>query len=169
MVGALVVTAAIAGGVGYQWARWSFEPKLIQVTETACGVPPATTAFAIPLEGVLRSLGNLPMAVGPLDIPAGGGLVTLRFDPTVDGRGREVRMIEDVVHLPTGYGRNAQIPDHITLTCRDGAIASVRYRNDGRGSATFNVLREQAAAMMSDASEPSGDAAEDAAPVTMSD
>lgn len=168
-VGALVVAAAIAGGVGYQWARWTYQPKLIQVTETACGIPPATAAFAIPLEGAMQSIGGLPIAVGPIEIPEGGGLITLQFDPTVDGQAREVQMIEGIVYLPTAYGRNAQIPDQITITCRDGAIASVRYRNDRRGGATFNVLREQAAAMVSDASEPAGEAADQAEPATMPD
>jgi hypothetical protein len=169
MVSAVVAAVAVAGAVGYQGARWAHAPKLLEVAEAACGVPPATAAFAFPLEGALRSSGSLPIAVGPIDMPGGGGLITLRFDPTVDGGARDVRMIEDVIYLPTGYGRDAQIPDRITITCRDGGIASVRYRNDRRGGATFNVLREQAAAMISDASEPSGDAAEDAAPVTMSD
>lgn len=167
-VGALVVAAAVAGGIGYQWARWTYQPKLIQVTESACGIPPATAAFAIPLQGAMQTIG-LPIAVGPIDVPGGGGFITLRFDPTVDGRAREVQMIEDTVYLPTAYGHNAQVPDQITITCRDGAIASVRYRNDRRGSATFNVLREQAAAMVSDAPAPAPNAADPAESATMPD
>lgn len=141
---ALLATAAIAGTAGYQWARATYQPKLIQIAGTACGIPAETATFAFPLEGALHSIGSVPIAVGPVDLPDGGGPITLRFDPSVDGQSREITMVEDVVHLPTAYGRNARVPEQITITCRDGAIASVRYRADRQASATFKVLHEQA-------------------------
>lgn len=149
-LGTTLAAAAVAGGAGYLWAQWSYQPKLVEVQQTACGIPPSTASFAVPLEAALRSGGELPIAVGPIDIPDGGGFVVLRFDPAVDGRGRDVRMIDELLVLPTAYGRDATLPERITVTCRDGAIASVRYQSGRRGGSIFSVLHERAAAMAGD-------------------
>ena len=157
----LVYAAAavlVAGFAGYTWAKWTHEPPLVEITRTACGVPTTTASFRLPLQTALEAGQNAPLALGPVDMPDGGGLITLRFDPSVDGRGREVRMLDDVLYLPTAFGRGAELPQRITITCRDGMPASIRYQGDRRNAMTYTVLREQTAAVV--ASEPAEVAAD---------
>lgn len=154
LAGYSAAAVVIGGAVGYYWSQSVHEPKIVQVTRTACGVPAGSGSFGVPLQTVLASSPQLPFGIGPFEAPDGGGLVRLVFDPDVDGRGREVRMVDGTLLLPTGFGRDNQMPQRITITCRDGAIASVRYQRDRRASATFNVLREEATAMAPIQAEP---------------
>ena len=146
-LGACAAVAVLAaGGIGYWWAQSTYEPRIVEVSNTACGVPTATARFGVPLQTAVASMGNLPFGVGPVELPQGGGLVSLTFDPATDGKGREVRMVGNNLYLPTAFGRNNQIPERITISCRDGAVGIVRYQGGSRTSSTFNVIREEATA-----------------------
>lgn len=145
--GIAVAAVVVGGAVGYYWSQSVHEPEIVEVVRTACGVPAASASFGVPLQTALQSGKKLPFGVGPFETADSGGLVRLVFDPAVDGRGREVRMIDGTLHLPTAFGRDSQTPERITITCRDGTIASVRYQRDRRSSTTFNVLREERTAM----------------------
>ena len=152
------VAALLSGAGGYYWARSVHKPALVEVSRTACGLPLATTSLKVPLETALAASGNLGFGLGPLEIPDGGGVISLRFDPAIDVGSREVRLVDDVLHLPTGFGRDKRSPTRITISCRNGAIASVRYQGDRRTSTSFNVVREQTAAIIPDQPELLGTA-----------
>ncbi len=145
--GIAVAAVVVGGAAGYYWSQSVHEPEIVEVVRTACGVPAASASFGVPLRTAMESGKRLPFGVGPFETADSGGLVRLVFDPAVDGRGREVRMVDGTLHLPTAFGRDNQTPERITITCRDGAIASVRYQRDRRSSTTFNVLREEVTAM----------------------
>ena len=144
--GYAAVAVLVAGGIGYWWAQSTYQPRIVEVSNTACGVPTATARFGVPLQTAMASMGSVPFGVGPVELPQGGGLVNLTFDPAADGKGREVRMVGNSLHLPTAFGRNNQIPERITISCRDGAVGTVRYQGGNRTSTTFNVIREAATA-----------------------
>lgn len=148
--------ALLSGAGGYYWARSVHKPALVEVSRTACGLPLATTSLKVPLETTLAVSGNLGFGLGPLEVPDGGGVISLRFDPAIDGGNREVRLVDDVLHLPTGFGRDKQSPTRISISCRNGAIASVRYQGNRRASTSFSVVREQTAAMAPEQPEPIG-------------
>ncbi|HET6519369.1 MAG TPA: hypothetical protein VFG47_06055 [Geminicoccaceae bacterium] len=144
--GYAAVAVLVAGGIGYWWAQSTYQPRIVEVSKTACGVPTATARFGVPLQTAMTSMGNLPFGVGPVELPQGGGLVNLTFDPATDGKGREVKMVGNNLYLPTAFGRNDQLPERITISCRDGAVGTVRYQGGNRTSSTFNVVREAATA-----------------------
>jgi hypothetical protein len=137
----LALGVVVAGAAGYASAWAVHRPGIVEVSSTACGVPPSTASFGVPLQMVMRADGNLPFSLGPVEL-ARMGLISLRFDPTVAGQGREVRIVGDILHLPTAFGLHQVAPRRIMLNCRDGVIGSVRYQGDGRDSATFHVVRE---------------------------
>lgn len=145
---AAVVAVAIAAGAGYWWSARVHSPPMVQVASTTCGVPAATARFDLPLQTAVQAVGDRSIVIGPVDMPQGGGLVSLRFDRSVDGRGREVTLRDGILHLPVAFGRDNDMPERITLTCRDSRINSVRYQSARRTGSTFNVVHEEAAAMV---------------------
>jgi len=142
-----VLAAAVAGGAGYWWSARLHAPPMVEIASTTCGVPPATARFDLPLETAVQAIGDRSFVIGPIEMPQGGGIVHLRFDRTVDGKGREVKMLGDTVSLPVVFGRGDAVPERITLTCRDGTLSTVRYQAGRRGGTTFTVVAEEAAAM----------------------
>ena len=146
LAGYAALAVVVAGVGGYAWARSVHKPAIVEVSQTACGVPATTAAFGVPLQTALRSGGGVPFGLGPIEVPQGGGPIRLTFDPAADGKGREVRMVDGALHLPIAFGRDNRAPERITLTCRDGALASVRYQGRDRRGSTFNVIREEATA-----------------------
>jgi len=138
--------ALLAGAGGYYGGKSAHEPPLVEISRTACGLPPTTTRLKVPLETALAAAGNLRIGIGPIALVRGGGTIDVRFDPELDGSAPEVRMIDDVLHLPAVFGREKRSPARITIGCRDGVVATVRYQGDRRGSMSFNVVRERAAA-----------------------
>lgn len=149
------LAAVLAGGIGYWWSASVHEPELVEVTSTACGVAPATARFDVPLQTAVQAIGQRSFIIGPVDMPQAGGILHLRFDGAVDGKGREVRLVDGTLHLPTTFGRDNLMPERVTLTCRDGAISSVRYQADRRSGTTFTIVHEETAAL-APAPEPAG-------------
>ena len=143
----VILAAAIAAGGGYAWARTVHMPQIVDIGTTACGLPPSSPQFGVPLEAVLRVGGGLPFGVGPVDVPDGGGPISLRFEPSLDGQADEVELVGDTLVLPTNFGREQRLPRRITIHCRDGEVGSVRYLGDGQASTTFNVVRRKATAL----------------------
>ncbi len=137
----LTLTIAVAFGGGYAWARMVSQPEIVEIGSIACGVPPLTASFGVPLQAVLAAVGDLPFGVGPVDVPEGGGRVYLLFDPTADGKRRDVRLVDATLHLPTLFGQDEVAPKQITINCRDGLLGSVRYQGTDRETATFSVVR----------------------------
>ena len=141
LVGCLTLAIAVAFGGGYAWARMVSQPELVEIGSIACGVPPLTPSFGVPLQAVLAAIGDLPFGVGPVEVPEGGGRVYLLFDPTADGKRRDVQLVDATLHLPTLFGQDEVTPKQITLNCREGVLGSVRYQGADRESATFSVVR----------------------------
>jgi hypothetical protein len=141
LAGYLAVAAVLAAGGGYAWARTVHMPQIVDIGSTACGLPESSPSFGVPLEAVIRVSGGVPFSVGPVAVPEGGGPLSLRFDPELDGLAEEVRLEGTTLHLPTSFGDDRQLPQRITLHCREGDIGSVRYHSNGRASAVFKVLR----------------------------
>jgi hypothetical protein len=146
VAGYVMLAAVLAAGGGYAWARKVHMPRIVEIGSTACGVPESSPSFGMPLEAVMRVAGGRAFGLGPVDIPAGGGPVRLRFEPTLDGEGGEVRLAGTILYLPTSFGQERQLPRRITLHCRDGAIGSVRYQGKGGASMVFQVARGAARA-----------------------
>jgi hypothetical protein len=146
-VGVLILAVAIAAGGGYAFARTMHMPQIVDIGTTACGLPPASPQFGVPLEAVLRVGGGLPFGVGPVEVPDGGGPISLRFVPALDGQAAEVELVGDTLVLPTTFGPEQRRPRRITIHCRDGAVGSVRYLGDGRTSTTYSVVRRKATAL----------------------
>ena len=141
LAGYVLLAAALAAGGGYAGARTVHMPQIVEVGSTACGVPESSPRFGVPLEAVMRASGGLPFGVGPVAVPAGGGPVSLRFEPELDGRADKVRLEGAILHLPTSFGHDRQLPRRITLHCREGAIGSVRYQGGGQAGTVFHVTR----------------------------
>ncbi|WP_162913352.1 hypothetical protein [Rhodospirillaceae bacterium SYSU D60014] len=138
---AIVSLCSIASGAaGYLYGVRSTEPHLTVVTTTACGVPASTSSFAIPMQLLTATIPARPVTIGPVEVPGVVNSVSLRFDPTIDGRSTEVRQVENTIHLPLIFGRAAAHPNRIRLICRDGRVATVRYRLDVREQTTFRVI-----------------------------
>jgi hypothetical protein len=78
------------------------------------------------------------------------------FDPAADGKRREVRLIDDTLHLPTVFGQDEVPPTRITMNCRNGVLGSVRYQGADRESTTFGILRTTEAAPTGGRSERAG-------------
>ncbi len=146
LAGCLALAVAVAFGSGYAWARIASQPEIVEIGSIACGVPPLTASFGVPLQAVRAAVGDLPFGVGPVEVPEGGGRVYLLFDPSADGKRRDVRLVDATLHLPTLFGQDEVAPSRITMNCRDGALGSVRYQGTGRESATFSVVRATDAA-----------------------
>jgi hypothetical protein len=143
LAGYLAAAAALAAGGGYAWARTVHMPQIVDISSTACGVPETSSSFGLPLEAVLRVSGGVPFSVGPVEVPEGGGPVSLRFEPELDGLAEEVRLEGAILHLPTHFGADRQLPQRITLHCREGGLGAVRYQSNGHASTLFKVLRSK--------------------------
>lgn len=145
-LGAGVLAAvAVVGAGSYWYAASAFSPPIVTISQTACGVPATTASFGVPLATVAQSAPRVPVSFGPIEAPQAGGAVNLKFDAGVDGRAREVTMLGDTLLLPVNFGRDDAYPERITITCRDGAVATVRYQGSSRAGATFNVVHQQLA------------------------
>jgi hypothetical protein len=136
----IVVGAVVVAGASYWYGSSSAAPKMVAVSQTGCGT--AAASFGVPLETIKRGAPKPAASFGPMEIPA-ASLVRLHFDPAADGKGREVKLIGDVLHLPVTYGAAGNVPERIRVTCRDGAIATIRYEGGKRASATFQVLHQE--------------------------
>ena len=137
----IITLCSVAGGMaGYFIAARSTEPHLTLVTATACGVPASARGFAMPMQLLAASIPTLPVTVGPIEIPGIGRAISLRFDPTVDGRNTEVVHADGMIHLPLRFGHTATHPSRITLVCRNGRVATVQYALGTRERATFHVV-----------------------------
>jgi hypothetical protein len=146
-IGAVILATVIAAGGGYAGARTLHMPQIVDIGTTACGLPPSSPEFGLPLEAVLRVGGGLPFGVGPVEVPDGGGPISLRFEPALDGQAGEVELAGDILVLPTTFGRERRVPRRIIIHCRDGAVGSVRYMGDGHANTTFNVVRRRTTAL----------------------
>jgi len=151
----LALAGALAAGGGYAWARTVHMPQIVEIGSTACGVPESSSRFGVPLAAVMRVGGGLPFGIGPVEVPEGGGPVRLRFEPTLRAEGDEVRLAGAILHLPTSFGPDGELPRRITLHCRDGAIGSVRYHGAGGASTVLQVVRSKAGACDRAAALPS--------------
>ena len=147
LAGYLALAAALAGGGGFAWARTLHMPEIVDIGSTACGVPEFSPRFGVPLEAVMRVSGGLPFSVGPIEVPDGGGPLSLRFEPALDGEAETVHLKGTVLHLPTSFGPAHQLPRRITLHCREGAIGSVRYQGGDSAGTVFQVQRNLASAL----------------------
>ena len=136
----IVVGAVVVAGGSYWYGSSSAAPKMVAVTQTGCGA--AAASFGVPLESIKRGAPTLAASFGPMEIPA-ASQVRLHFDPAADGKGREVKLIGDVLHLPVTYGAAGNVPERIRMTCRDGAIATIRYEAGKRGAATYSVVYQE--------------------------
>jgi hypothetical protein len=136
----IVIGAVVVAGGSYWYGSSSAAPKMVAVSQTGCGV--AAASFGVPLETIKRGAPTLAASFGPMEIPA-ASQVRLHFDPAADGTGREVKLIGDVLHLPVTYGAAGNVPERIRMTCRDGAIATIRYEGGKRASATFQVVHQE--------------------------
>ena len=141
LAGYLMLALGVAIGGGYGWARTVHMPRLVEIGSTACGLPVAGARFGVPLQAMLEAAGGLPFAIGPVEAPEGGGPITLRFEPSVDGAAHRVRLVGDALYLPTVFGEAHSEPRRITIHCREGVVGSVRYQGAGRESLTFEVSR----------------------------
>ena len=139
-VSLIVVGAVVVAGGSYWYGSSSAAPKMVAVSQTGCGA--AAASFGVPLETIKRGAPTLAASFGPMEIPA-ASQVRLHFDPAADGKGREVKLIGDVLHLPVSYGNANNVPERIRMTCRDGAIATIRYEGGKRASATFQVVHQE--------------------------
>jgi hypothetical protein len=139
LAGYLMLALGVAVGGGYGWARTVHMPQIVEIGSTACGLPIAGARFDVPLQAMLEAAGGLSFAIGPVEVPDGGGPITLRFEPSVDGAAHQARLSGDILYLPTGFGRANSPPRRITIHCRQGVVGSVRYHGAGREGATFDV------------------------------
>jgi hypothetical protein len=155
LAGYLALVIGVAVGGGYGWARTVHMPQIVEIGSTACGVPTSSARFGVPLQTILQATGGLSFGLGPVELPAGSGAISLRFDPSIDGQAGELRLIDGVLYLPIAFGPDRRRPRQITLHCRDSLIGSVRYQGDGRENATFSVVRAAAAASIRGSSDPS--------------
>jgi hypothetical protein len=83
----------------------------------------------------------VPLLIGPVKVNS-RKTVLLRFDPALDGTGDTVVKRGDVLHLPRTIGDDPSPPEEIRLTCRNGALAAVRYRLDDTAASFAVVYRD---------------------------
>lgn len=140
-IGGAAVGAIVLAIGGYFYGTTSATPELVTVSNLGCGSPAGSANFDVPLITVTTGAPTMSVSYGVLDLPATNKAVRLTFDRAVDGKGNEVALIGDTLHLPLTFGRNDATPTTIRISCRDGAITSVRYQRD-RANATFNVVRQ---------------------------
>lgn len=133
--------ALLATGAGsYYAAAERYRPEIVQVSSTGCGVPATLAGFGVPMRTIAAEASTIPVRFGPFAVPDAGGVVHLTFDPAVDGNGREVRMTDGDIVLPVTFGRDGRYPERIVATCRDGAIATIRYVEGRRNGKSFTVV-----------------------------
>lgn len=135
----------VAGGLLYYVAHAQAKPKLVTISMTACGVPATAATFRVPVDTLQKTAPNVPIRMGPLELPGAGGHFHLTFDPSADGRGDEVTMVGDTVHLPITFGRQAWVPKEVILSCRDGSLDVVRYQRSGSKTKRFTVAQAEPA------------------------
>lgn len=141
IVASLAVIAA--GGLVYYVAHAQAKPKLVTIGMTACGVPATAATFRVPVDTLQKTAPNVPVRMGPLELPGAGGDFHLTFDPGADGRADEITMVGDTVHLPLTFGRQAWVPKEVTLTCRDGGLDVVRYQRTSSQTKRFKVAQQE--------------------------
>ncbi len=140
-LGAGAVAAIILVGLGAHWYGASTnKPQIVPVVQAGAGIP-SGSGFGVPLTTLTQAAPGVAVSFGPLEGPATSGAVKLRFDHTVDVQNREVHLINGELQLPVRFGRDNEVPQRITLTYRDGNLATVRY-NGKSGGVTFNVRQE---------------------------
>jgi hypothetical protein len=147
-IGIALAAAVVVGAGSYWWAARAHTPPIVAISQTACGIPAVSASFGVPLATLRESAPRIGVSFGPIEAPQAGGPLRLMFDPAADGRGREVKLIGETLHLPVAFGRDDARPERITITCRDGQLANVRYQAGTRSSATFNVVREDIARLL---------------------
>jgi hypothetical protein len=138
--GAAAAAIVIAFGA-YSYAAWSTAPEVVRISNVGCGTQAGGGAFGVPLQMVKLAAPALAVSYGPVELPATGSAVRIAFDPSVDGSGREVHLVDDTLRLPTTFGRDVT-PERVRITCRDGQIQTVRFERQ-RQNSTFNVVRQQ--------------------------
>jgi hypothetical protein len=142
-MGAAAVAGAVVLGVGgYTAGSWMTTPELVAVSSSGCGSIGTAGSFGLPLRTVGSAAPAVGVSFGPVDYPSGGGEIRLAFDRQVEGTGREVVLVGDTLRLPMTFGRDNVSPERISVTCRNGEIATVRY-NRGRSGTTFTVVRQE--------------------------
>lgn len=141
-IGGAAVGAVVLAVGGYFYGTSSASPELVAVSSVGCGATAGTGNFDVPLITVTTGAPTMTVSYGLLDLPSASKAVRLSFDRNVDGKGNEVALIGDTLHLPLTFGRNDATPTSIRISCRDSAINSVRFQRD-RANATFNVVRQE--------------------------
>jgi hypothetical protein len=150
----MVAGAIIIAGASYAFATWMTKPELVAVSSSGCGSIGAAGNFGVPLSTVGFAAPGLAASFGPVDYPSAGGAVRFAFDRQVDGKGREVVLAGDTLRLPMTFGRDNLSPERISVSCRNGQIATVRY-NRGRTGTTFNVVRQELSEATDEPQSPS--------------
>ncbi|MCP1674837.1 hypothetical protein J2T57_001975 [Natronocella acetinitrilica] len=140
-LGGVAVAMTLAVGLGGYWyGASSHKPEIVPVVKTGAGLP-AGSGFGIPLITLTSAAPGVPVRFGPLDAESTGSLVNLQFSTKVDGRGREVALVNGDLMLPVRFGRNDEVPKQISIAYRNGSPATVRYTGR-QGGATFNIIEE---------------------------
>lgn len=135
------VAGVVVAYAGYWYGAQRHTPDLAAIATSGCNVPQALAGLEMPMDLLRASTAGVAFAVGPMEAGALPAPLQLVFDPSVDGNQREVAMTGGTLALPVGFGRTATTPDRITLTCRDGAVTTVRYASGRSAATTFNVVR----------------------------
>lgn len=140
---AVAVAAVVVVGVGtYAYTASSMKPAVAQVAQTGCGPVASWSGFGVPLATLKTVAPAFPVTYGPLATPNIGGDIRVTFDSRVSGTSRELKLEENALRLPVAFGAKSIKPESIRFTCRDGALATVRYQT-GRDFATFNITRPE--------------------------
>ena len=129
----VILAAAIAAGGGYAWGAHRAHAADRRHRHHRLRPAAVEPQFGVPLEAVLRVGGGLPFGLGPVDVPDGGGPISLRFEPSLDGQADAVELADDTLH-PADHLRAASAACRAAsrIHCRDGAVGSVRYLGDGQ-------------------------------------
>lgn len=138
----VVIAIALVGVATYWYSASVHKPPIATVSQTGKGVP-VSSSFGIPLATLTAAAPHVAVSFGWLDAPQEGSAFNLTFDPRVDGRGREVALVGDKLLLPVTFGRDSLVPERITITYRNGEVATVRYQGKSRSSSTFQVVRSE--------------------------
>jgi hypothetical protein len=140
---AIAVAAVAVVGVGtYAYTASSMKPAVAQVAQTGCGPVASWAGFGVPLATIKTAAPTFPVTYGPLATPSIGGDLRITFDARVSGTSRELKLEDGALRLPVAFGGKNIKPETIRFTCRDGALATVRYQS-GREFATFNITRPE--------------------------
>ncbi len=122
----------VAGTAGYLAGRSEPAPE-VGISAISCGIPGAE-GFTIPLALLSDAEARVPVLVGPVEVRGAGAPVLLRFVPPRDLDPAGILQRDGVLHLPSRLA-DGSVPEAITLSCRDGAIASVLYQSSDRTTA----------------------------------